>query len=140
MLVPLVVPDRLRVSFNADVLFGFDRAVVSTSGKHALDKFTNELQGTEFDHITIEGNTDRIGTQMYNEKLSLQRAEAVKAYLVSNSRLNAAKITTVGKGSGSPVTAAGDCKNIKTSAAVIACLEPDRRVDVEVTGSRPASK
>lgn len=137
---PVVVPERLRVSFNADVLFGFDRAAISPSGKHALDKFTNELQGVEFDHITIEGHTDRIGTQIYNEKLSLQRADAVKAYLVSNSGLNAAKITTIGKGSASPVTSAGDCKNIKTSAAVIACLEPDRRVDVDVTGSRPAKK
>lgn len=134
------VPESLRVSFNADVLFGFDRASVSLSGKRALDKFTTELAGVEYDHITIEGHTDRIGTQTYNEKLSLQRADAVKTYLVSRGAVPAYKITTVGKGSSEPVTGVGACKGIQTSAAVIACLEPDRRVDLDVLGSKPAKK
>lgn len=134
------VADRLRVSFNADVLFGFDRAIISTKGKHALDKFTAELRGTEYDHVTIEGHTDRIGTHAYNEKLSLQRAQAVKDYLVSREVIPAHKITTVGKGSTQPLTGAGVCKGLPTSAAVIACLEPDRRVDLDVMGSKPAKK
>ena len=132
--------ERLRVSFNADVLFGFDRAIVSPSGKLALDKFTTELSGVEYDHVTIEGHTDRIGTQAYNEKLSLQRADAVKTYLVSRGAVPASKITTVGKGSSQPLTDTGACKGIATSAAVIACLEPDRRVDLDVMGSKPAKK
>lgn len=134
------VPDRLRVSFNADVLFGFDRSTVSPSGKRALDKFATELSGIDYDHVTIEGHTDRIGTQAYNEKLSLQRADAVKAYLVSRGAIPANKITTIGKGSSEPLTDAGACKGIQTSAAVIACLEPDRRVDLDVMGSKPAKK
>jgi OOP family OmpA-OmpF porin len=134
------VADRLRVSFNADVLFGFDRASVSPAGKRALDQFTTELSGTEYDHVTIEGHTDRIGTHAYNEKLSLQRAEAVKEYLVSRNAIPANKITTVGKGSSQPITGAGVCKGLPTSAAVIACLEPDRRVDLDVMGSKPAKK
>ncbi len=133
-------PERLRVSFNADVLFGFDRATVSPSGKLALDKFTAELSGVDYDHVTIEGHTDRIGTQAYNEKLSLQRADAVKTYLVSRGTVPASKITTVGKGSSQPLTGAGACKGIATSAAVIACLEPDRRVDLDVMGTKPAKK
>jgi OOP family OmpA-OmpF porin len=132
--------ERLRVSFNADVLFGFDRAIVSPSGKLALDKFTAELSGVEYDHVTIEGHTDRIGTQAYNEKLSLQRADAVKTYLVTRGAVPASKITTVGKGSSQPLTDAGACKGIATSAAVIACLEPDRRVDLDVMGTKPAKK
>ena len=132
--------ERLRVSFNADVLFGFDRAVVSPSGKKALDKFTAELSGVEYDHVTIEGHTDRIGTQAYNEKLSLQRADAVKTYLVTRGAVPASKITTVGKGSSQPLTDVGACKGIATSAAVIACLEPDRRVDLDVMGTKPAKK
>jgi OOP family OmpA-OmpF porin len=132
--------ERLRVSFNADVLFGFDRAIVSPSGKLALDKFTAELSGVEYDHVTIEGHTDRIGTQAYNEKLSLQRADAVKTYLVSRGAVPASKITTVGKGSTQPLTDVGACKGIATSAAVIACLEPDRRVDLDVMGTKPAKK
>jgi OOP family OmpA-OmpF porin len=133
-------PERLRVSFNADVLFGFDRAGVTPSGKRALDKFATELSGVEYDHVTIEGHTDRIGAQAYNEKLSLQRADAVKTYLVSRGAIPANKITTVGKGSSQPVTDAGACKGIQTSAAVIACLEPDRRVDLDVIGTKPAKK
>mgnify|MGYP002128019492 CR=1 FL=1 len=138
--VPAPKPDRLRVSFNADVLFGFDNASIRSGGKTALDKFTQELKGVEFDHITIEGHSDRIGKQAYNEKLSLQRADAVKNYLVNTSGLSASKITTVGKGSSAPATAEGECKGIPTSAAVIACLQPDRRVDIDVKGSRPAAQ
>jgi len=134
------VAERLRVSFNADVLFGFDRAMVSPAGKRALDKFTTELNGVEYDHITIEGHTDRIGAKTYNEKLSLQRADAVKTYLVSRGVIPAGKITTIGKGSSMPITEAGVCKGIPTSTAVIACLEPDRRVDLDVMGSQPAKK
>jgi len=133
-------PERLRVSFNADVLFGFDRANVSPAGKRALDKFSAEINGTEYDHVTIEGHTDRIGSHAYNEKLSLQRADAVKAYLVSRDAIPANKITTIGKGSSQPLTGAGVCKGLPTSAAVIACLEPDRRVDLDVMGSKPAKK
>ena len=134
------VAERMRVSFNSDVLFGFDRATVSPSGKRALDKFSAEVAGVEYDHVTIEGHTDRIGTQAYNEKLSLQRADAVKTYLVSRGTIPANKITTVGKGSSQPLTDAGACKGIQTSAAVIACLEPDRRVDLDVMGSKPVQK
>lgn len=90
------VPDRLRVSVNADVLFEFDRASVTPSGKRALDKFATDLSGVEYDHVTIEGHTDRIGTRAYNDKLSLQRADAVKTYLVSTGAIPANKITTVG--------------------------------------------
>jgi OOP family OmpA-OmpF porin len=138
--VPAPKPDRLRVSFNADVLFGFDNANIRPGGKEALNKFTQELKGVEFDHVTVEGHTDRIGQAAYNEKLSLQRADAVKHYLVNTLGLSATKIITVGKGSSAPATAEGECKGIKTSAAVIACLQPDRRVDIEVTGSRPAAQ
>lgn len=134
------VPDRLRVSFNADVLFGFDRASVTPSGKRALDKFATDLSGVEYDHVTIEGHTDRIGTSAYNDKLSLQRADAVKTYLVSTGAIPANKITTAGKGSSEPVTDASACKGVHTSTALIACLEPDRRVDLDVIGSKPSKK
>jgi OOP family OmpA-OmpF porin len=133
-------PERMKVSFNADVLFGFDHSAVSPAGKRALDKFMTEIQGIAYDHITIQGHTDRIGTKVYNEKLSLQRADAVKAYLVSRKAATAEKITTVGKGSTEPLTDAGSCKGVSTSVAVIACLESDRRVDLEVSGTRSIQK
>ena len=138
--MPAPAPERLKVSFNADVLFGFDHSNISPAGKRALDKFVEEIRGVQFEQISIQGHTDRIGTQAYNEKLSLQRANAVKAYLVSRNAAPAAKISTVGKGSTEPLTESGACKGVSTSAAVIACLESDRRVDLEVSGTRNTQK
>lgn len=138
--MPIATPERLKVSFNADVLFGFDRSNISPAGKRALDKFVVEIRNVQFDEINIQGHTDRIGTVAYNEKLSLQRANAVKSYLVLSQAAPANKITTVGKGSSMPLTEAGSCKGVATSSAVIACLESDRRVDLEVSGTRSTKK
>lgn len=102
----------------------------------ALDSFARELQGVQFDQVVVEGHTDRLGAEEYNQTLSLQRAEAVKAYLISNGRIDAGKISAVGKGESSPVTNAEDCKGISANPRLIACLQPDRRVDAEVTGTK----
>ncbi|MDP2985322.1 MAG: flagellar motor protein MotB, partial [Hydrogenophaga sp.] len=64
------------------------------------------------------------------------RAMAVKNYLVTNGRLDSSKISAVGKGESMPVTKPEDCKGNTRTAALVACLQPDRRVDVEVTGTR----
>jgi OOP family OmpA-OmpF porin len=138
--MPITTPERLKVSFNADVLFGFDLSNISPAGKRALDKFVEEIRNVQFDEINIQGHTDRIGTQAYNEKLSLQRANAVKSYLVLRNAAPANKMTTVGKGSTEPLTEVGSCKGVPTSSAVIACLESDRRVDLDVTGTRSTQK
>ena len=129
-------PQPRRVSFAADSLFGFDQSSVRPEGKSNLDKFARELQGTQYDTIMVEGHTDRIGSNAYNQKLSEKRAEAVRAYLVGTGGLAAAKIRAVGKGASSPVTKAEDCKGKQATPKLIACLQPDRRVDVEVTGTR----
>ena len=110
--------------------------MIRPEGKEALDKFARELSGTQFDVIAVEGFTDRIGSLAYNDKLSSRRAEAVKAYLVASGGIDATKITAVGKGESNPVTKPDECKGNKASAKLIACLQPDRRVDVEVSGTR----
>ena len=134
---PVVLPPvRRRVSFEADSLFTFDKSVVRPDGKLALDKFAQELQGTQFDVITVEGHTDRLGSTAYNQRLSTQRAEAVKAYLVSSGGVPGPKISAVGKGETAPVTKAQDCVGSKPTPKLIACLQPDRRVEVEVSGTR----
>ncbi len=134
---PVVLPPvRRRVSFEADSLFTFDKAIVRPDGKVALDKFAQELRGTEFDVITVEGHTDRLGSTAYNQRLSTQRAEAVKAYLVSTGGVPGPKISAVGKGETTPVTKAKDCVGNKPTPKLIACLQPDRRVEAEVTGTR----
>ncbi|MEP7056365.1 MAG: OmpA family protein [Caldimonas sp.] len=133
---PVVVPERRRVSFAADSLFSFDQSLIRPEGKTALDRFAQELKGTRFDVVNVEGHTDRLGSQAYNQTLSTQRAEAVKSYLVASGGIDGAKIAAAGHGESAPVTKADDCKGSHPSAKLIACLQPDRRVVVEVAGTR----
>ena len=133
---PLAPPPRQRVSFTAESLFGFDASAVQPEGRSALDAFAGKLAGTQFDQITVEGHTDRLGTEAYNQQLSQRRADAVKTYLVSESKVDPGKITAKGLGEGSPVSQTADCKGQAPSAKLITCLAPDRRVDIEVSGSR----
>lgn len=132
----VVAPAPQRVNFSADTLFGFDKATVRPEGRAELDKFSGQLAGTRYDAITVEGHTDRKGSDAYNQTLSTERAEAVKAYLVNTGKVDPAKISAVGKGESMPVTTAADCSDKLPRAQLITCLQPDRRVDVEVTGTR----
>jgi OmpA-OmpF porin, OOP family len=135
--IPAPQPRMLsKVTFSADSLFDFDKSVLKPGGQEQLDKFVADLNGSSFDVITVTGHTDRIGTHAYNMKLSQRRAETVKGYLVGHSSLSAAKIVAKGVDGADPVTAAGSCPGKKVTAALKACLQPDRRVDVEVTALR----
>ena len=134
---PVPAPvERRRVSFTAESLFAFDKAVIKPEGKAALDRFANELRGTQFTRIGVEGHADRLGSNSYNQRLSTKRAEAVKTYLISAGGVDASKISAVGKGETMPVTKPGDCRGNTRTKALVACLQPDRRVDVEVTGTK----
>jgi OmpA-OmpF porin, OOP family len=132
----VVLPERRRVSYSAESMFGFDKSAVQPEGRAALDSFSNELKGTRFEQVTVEGHTDRLGSSAYNQKLSMERAEAVKAYLVTSGGVDGAKINAVGKGKSQPMTKAADCKGNKASPKLRACLQPDRRVEIEVTGTK----
>jgi OOP family OmpA-OmpF porin len=131
-----VAPAPQRVSLSADTLFGFDKATVRPEGKAALDDFSNKLSGTNYGSITVEGHTDRKGSTAYNQTLSGERANSVKDYLVTSGKIDPTKISAVGKGESMPVTKAGDCSDKLSRAKLITCLQPDRRVEVEVSGTR----
>ena len=134
---PVVAPpERKRVSFSADSLFSFDKSDIRAEGKAELDGFAKQLQGTRFDVVTVEGHTDRLGSTAYNQRLSEQRANSVKTYLVTSGGVDASKVSAVGKGESTAVTKPEDCKGTKPTPKLIACLQPDRRVDVEVVGTR----
>ena len=132
----VMAPAPQRVSFSADTLFGFDKATVRPEGMTALDTFSNQLKGTSYQSITVEGHTDRLGSTEYNQALSNERASSVKDYLVTSGKLDPSKISAVGKSEGSPVTKAEDCSDKQSRANLITCLQPDRRVEVEVSGTR----
>lgn len=114
-----------KVTYAADTFFDFDKYVLKPAGRAALDDLVAKIQGVNVETIISTGHTDSIGTYAYNQRLSLRRANAVKAYLVSKG-VPADLIVVEGKGEKQPVasnaTREGRAKN--------------RRVEIEVVGSR----
>lgn len=131
---PALMPMAERLTLDADTLFDFDKATLRPAGRDTLDAFVSKLRDISPETIMTIGHADRIGTDRYNQRLSEQRVATVKAYMVSKG-VEANRVYSEGKGETQPVTKAGDCLGPK-SAKVIACLQPDRRVDIEVIGTK----
>ncbi len=137
---PAPTPTAQKISLAADALFNFDKAELLPAGKAKLDELVGKLSGINLEVIIAVGHTDRLGKEAYNQKLSVARAAAVKDYLVGK-KVDANRVYTEGKGSKAPVT--GDaCKNMGKesgkNAKLVACLQPDRRVEIEVVGTQAA--
>ncbi len=130
---PKLLPQK--INFSADALFDFDKAVLRPAGKAMLDDLTRLLQGAKYEVILPIGHTDRIGSAAYNQKLSLRRAAAVKKSLTEKG-IPPNRVFAEGKGKTQPLTKPSDCKRSQSRGLLIACLQPDRRVDVEVTGTK----
>ncbi|MFZ6875518.1 outer membrane protein OmpA [Undibacterium sp. Di27W] len=118
-------PTSEKVTFAADAFFDFDKAVLKPEAKVKLDDMASKLKSINLEVVIAVGHTDSVGSDEYNQKLSIRRAEAVKAYLVSKG-IEANRVYTEGKGKKQPVadnkTADGRAKN--------------RRVEIEVVGTR----
>jgi len=123
-----------KVVFDADALFDFDAYQLRPEGRAALDDFLGRLKGTTLGMIRAVGHADRLGSEGYNQILSEDRAEAVKAYLISKG-IEPDRVRAEGRGARQPVTKPGECTGGK-NAKVIACLRADRRVGIEVAGTR----
>jgi len=123
-----------KITIAADALFDFNKATLRPEGKAKLDDVANKSKSLVLEVVIAVGHADRIGGAAYNQKLSEKRAAAVKDYMVSKG-IPANRVYTEGKGSKQPVTKPGQCKGAK-SAKVIACLQPDRRVDIEIIGTK----
>lgn len=128
----IVLP--LKVTYSEEDLFNFDESELRPKGKAKLDNLVSDLEGTKYEVIHVTGYTDRIGSPGYNQKLSMRRADVVKSYLV-NKGIPADRIMAEGKGESEQITNSSDCRG-KTSAEDIACLQPDRRVEVTVDGTK----
>lgn len=118
-------PASEKITFEADTFFDFDKSVLKPAGKSKLSDLASKLQGIDIEVVVATGHTDSVGTDAYNIKLSLRRANAVKAFLVSKG-IPADRVFTAGKGETTPVasnkTREGRAQN--------------RRVEVEVVGLR----
>ncbi len=132
---PTPKPAAQKVTLAADALFDFDKAVLRSEGMAKLDDVTGKLKGMKLEVIIAVGHTDRIGSDKYNQKLSEKRAEAVKAYLVGKG-VDANRVYTEGKGEKQPVTGDTCGKSNAKSKKLIECLQPDRRVEIEVIGTK----
>jgi len=127
-----------KLTLSTDVLFDFGKAELKDSGKARLDQLAGEIKDADVDEIVAVGHADRIASEDYNQKLSEARAQAVKDYLAQQGAKSNV-ITAQGKGESQPVT--GDaCKKLGAERAankkLVECLQPDRRVEIEVLGSR----
>jgi OOP family OmpA-OmpF porin len=122
-----------QISLSSDVLFEFDKAELRAEGRKKLDEISDRLKGANVQQINAIGHADRIGRDEYNKQLSEKRAQAVREYL-SQKGVEPTKVRSEGRGEAEPVTA-GQCKGM-TGDKLISCLQPDRRVDIEVRGER----
>jgi OOP family OmpA-OmpF porin len=118
-------PAATKVTYAADAFFDFDKAVLKPEGRAKLDDLVGKVKDINLEVIIAVGHTDSVGSDAYNQKLSVKRAEAVKAYLVSKG-IEKNRVYTEGKGEKQPVadnkTGEGRAKN--------------RRVEIEVVGTR----
>ena len=118
-------PAATKVTYAADAFFDFDKSVLKPEGRAKLDDLVGKIAGISLEVIIAVGHTDSVGSDAYNQRLSVRRAEAVKAYLVSKG-IEKNRVYTEGKGEKQPVadnrTAEGRAKN--------------RRVEIEVVGTR----
>jgi len=118
-------PVAEKITFAADVFFDFDKSVIKPEGKSKLDDVSNKVRGINLEVVIAIGHADSIGSDAYNQRLSVRRAESVKAYLVSKG-IEPNRVYTEGKGEKQPIadnkTRDGRAKN--------------RRVEIEVIGTR----
>jgi len=122
-----------QISLSSDVLFAFDKAELRPEGQQKIDEIAGRLKGANVQLINTIGHADRIGPDKYNQQLSEKRAAAVKEYLAQKG-VETSKVHSEGRGKSDPVT--GDqCKGVSGSK-LISCLQPDRRVDIEVRGEK----
>ena len=137
VVAPVVAPEPIvekqAVSLNAKTMFATGKSeLTDTSSLDELIVDMKKKNVSDLKEVNIEGYTDQTGKPATNNRLSQQRADSVKAYLVNNG-IDADKITATGKGSANPVVEMSECKG-KKGGALSACLAPNRRIEVSIDG------
>ena len=122
-----------KVSLQSETLFDFDKATIKPEGRVMLHDLVTDIRKYNIELVVAVGYTDRIGSDAYNKKLSQRRAQAVQDFLVAEG-IPTPNVYAEGKGKANPVTK-DTCKGAVTNK-LIACLAPDRRVVIEVLGTK----
>lgn len=130
-------PPPQTISLPADVLFDFNKSTLKPEGKTKLDEMLRTVGSARLEDVRVIGHTDRLGSTAYNQKLSEHRANAVKNYLISKG-ISADRLRAEGRGKTQPVTRPADCQGLPRKK-LIACLQPDRRVDIETRAQKLSS-
>lgn len=124
---------------SGEVLFDFNRFELTAQAKAKLDSLVDQLRLFRLEQLIATGHADRIGSEAYNQRLSEKRAVAVKDYLVEQG-IDAQLIEALGRGESESATD-GACSDLgpenRFNRRLVECLQPDRRVGVEASGSRP---
>ncbi|MCB1957969.1 MAG: OmpA family protein [Rhodocyclaceae bacterium] len=132
------VTGPVKVKLSAEARFRFNTSVLDDDSRRRLDALASELAGVELEVVLAVGHADRIGPESYNQEISEKRAAEVKAYLIGKG-IPADRIYTEGKGEKQP-THLTDCADLGPEARhnlrLVACLEADRRVEIEAIGIR----
>jgi len=136
-------PAFVAITLQAETLFDFDKSVLRADGKKTLDDevVSKMKEYPQVEVVLVTGYTDRIGRDAYNQKLSQRRADAVKDYLVGQGVENN-RLETAAKGESEPVVSCDDVKG-KVSGKnrkLVECLQPNRRVVVEVKVQKPVQR
>jgi len=139
-LMPAATPPT-RLSFATEVLFDFEQTELDADGRKVLDDLASKLLAADIEKVTGTAHSDRIGAAAFNDRLSARRAEAIRVYLVGKG-VPEKLLRFDAKGAREPMTV-GRCDGMgpetKQNVKLVACLQPDRRVDIEVWLSRQAS-
>lgn len=126
-------PPVRKIELSADALFAFDKATLTPQGESSLDELLRDLRSASVASIQVIGHTDPLGSDSYNLQLSEQRAHSVASYLVSHG-VPAEHIRAEGRGETELKVTPAECKDARGRRALIACYQPNRRVEVMVTG------
>jgi len=130
-----------KITLSTDVLFPFNKAELLPSGQQKLDELAKSAQGANVERVVLVGHADRIGSEEYNQELSEKRAQAVADYLAQKG-VDSSRLQVEGKGKSEPITG-NECAKMgpdsNKNQKLIACLQPDRRVDAELLGSREST-
>jgi OOP family OmpA-OmpF porin len=126
-------PTTRKLELSADTLFAFNKSQLSARGVSEINSLSRDLDQVSYESVEVAGHTDPIGSDEYNRRLSEDRADSVKGQLVQDG-VPAGRVSTYGMGESQLKVTPEDCAGATSRQALIECYQPNRRVEVTVSG------